>query len=93
MSKKETFTDTGGPAFPFEYHNQTSMYRASFHPGEPDLQPGAAEQYGGATLRDYFAIRSLSAAGYEIQTHTDRKAKLATWCYEMADAMIQARKK
>lgn len=50
-----------------------------------------AEQYG-MTLRDYFAGKAL--AGYFAAPHTPHRCEcydVATYCYQMADAMIAAR--
>jgi hypothetical protein len=48
--------DDGGPAFPFEYHNQTARYQPGFY-GTGDLAPGASQQFGGMSLRAYAAIK------------------------------------
>ena len=43
----------------------------------------------GMTLRDYFAAKALQGMSAEI----DDEVRAARWCYEMADAMLDARKK
>ena len=44
--------------------------------------------YGtGMTLRDYFAAKALQGMSADISD----EVRAARWCYEMADAMIQAR--
>lgn len=43
----------------------------------------------GMTLRDYFAAKALQGMSAEI----DDEVRAARWCYEMADAMLEARKK
>ena len=45
--------------------------------------------YGtGMTLRDYFAAKALQGMSAEIND----EVRAARWCYEMADAMMEARK-
>lgn len=41
---------------------------------------------GGMTLRDYFAAKALAVCN---QTHSMDKAR---WAYQVADAMLEARK-
>ena len=41
----------------------------------------------GMTLRDYFAAKALQGMSADISD----EVRAARWCYEMADAMIQAR--
>ena len=49
------------------------------------------ENYGGMTLRDYFAGQALGLAG---QLHTEFKPEeLSRDCYKYADAMITERSK
>ena len=48
------------------------------------------EIYYGMTLRDYFAGQALSSLRIG-DWSTDSHA--ATWCYQMADAMMKARQK
>jgi hypothetical protein len=48
--------DTGGPAFPFEYVNQTMEHQESFVTSQM-IAPGGAEQYSGLTVRQYAAIK------------------------------------
>jgi len=43
----------------------------------------------GMTLRDYFAAKALAGMSYEIEN----EPRAAQWCYAMADAMLEARKK
>ena len=43
--------------------------------------------YRGMTLRDYFAAKALQGMSADISD----EVRAARWCYEMADAMIQAR--
>ena len=44
----------------------------------------------GMTLRDYFAGKALAVA---IHYYGIDQVYAAKWCYEMADAMIEAREK
>ena len=70
--------DTGGPAFPA---NRDIRFQSEW-----DHEPGM-------TLRDYFAAKALLcgwSANKPPAYDDDTRAKYA---YEMADAMIQARKK
>ena len=46
----------------------------------------------GMTLRDYFAAKALDVSIQQTKDfHGIDKAYVATWCYEMADAMMKAR--
>ena len=72
--------ENGGAAFP-----QEVRYVA------PNGQSGSYGPSGGMTLRDYFAAKAMLAGvsdGREIIDCTI----YATWCYKMADAMLEARK-
>ena len=67
--------DTGGPAFPYEYFEETS----------------------GMTLRDYFAAKAMVGVidfGKTLEGFHENKAPdlIAKLSYQLADAMIQARK-
>lgn len=42
----------------------------------------------GMTLRDYFAAKALQGMSADIED----EARAARWCYEIADAMLEARK-
>lgn len=44
----------------------------------------------GMTLRDYFAAKALQGV-MACNGVYDDEAKLAKWCYEQADAMLEAR--
>ena len=44
----------------------------------------------GMTLRDYFAAKALQGVMACNGVYDDEK-KLARWCYEQADAMLEAR--
>lgn len=41
----------------------------------------------GMTLRDYFAAKAMQGIAREIEN----EARAARWCYQMADAMLEAR--
>ena len=79
-------TNNGGPAFPFEYHNQTSSYQESFSPTQRPVAPNGSEMYGGLSKRQYYAAKALPAC---IQ-FTDRERW--EWCvkraFAIADEMI-----
>jgi hypothetical protein len=70
-----TYTNTGGPAFPYEYF---------------DEQLRQKRVMTGMTLRDYFAAKAMEAdmiAG----VHQNDFAWSAARSYKMADAMLEAR--
>jgi hypothetical protein len=82
-------TNTGGPAFP----SKQRIYRAGYSTNE-------FEPVEGMTLRDYFAAKALPA----IYKDTTESARIDGWpdkwrdyvaeeAYDMADAMLKARKK
>ena len=49
-------------------------------------------EFKGMTLRDYFAAKALDVSIQQTKDfHGIDKAYVATWCYEMADAMMKAR--
>jgi len=81
-------TNTGGPAFPFEYHNQTSRHQPGFF-GTGDISPGASQQFAGMTLRDYFAAKAMQ--GMLADPNTPEIMDIAGAAYEAADAMLRAR--
>jgi len=70
--------ETGGPAFPLP----SAAY------SEPI--PGGTELFG-MTLRDYFAAKAMQGS-LACDEHVRDKRAFANWCYEMADAMLDARK-
>ena len=83
--------DSGGPAFPFEYHNQTGSHQPGFFDSGM-LSPGASQQFAGMSLRDYFAAKAMQG----ICSHADTwglatSPKIAQAAYELADAMLAAR--
>lgn len=82
-------TNTGGPAFPFEYHNQTSRHQPGFF-GTSELSPGASQQFAGMTLRDYFAAKAMQAEMAQGIHESDFDWMVAR-CYKVADAMLAAR--
>ena len=84
--------ETGGPAFPFEYHNQTRSHQEGFF-GTGQLAPGASQQFAGVTLRDYFASRALQNFRDQIGSQSDQEwfEQMAQGAYRMADAMLKAR--
>ena len=81
--------NTGGPAFPFEYHNQTNRHQTGFF-GTGDLAPGASQQFAGMTLRDYFAAKAMQGLLSRAMVNTPASA-IANDSYALADAMLKAR--
>ena len=79
----------GGPAFPFEYHNQTHSVQKGFF-SDNSIQPDGAEQYCGITVRDYFATKALPALIAKAGK-TAQPQDIAYEAYTMADAMLKAR--
>ena len=68
--------NTGGPAFPCE----------TIHPC------GSHEQVDGLSIRDYFAAKALIAWYCNLEDGVSRHPdSVATWCYQLADAMLKAR--
>lgn len=68
--------NNGGPAFP--------------SPEWSDAHGNVAPQEYGMTLRDYFAAKAMQGGlcdGSEVY----KPNEFAKWCYEMADAMLNAR--
>lgn len=78
-------TNNGGPAFPEIRIKQT---------GDPCYNSPTKVYYKGMSLRDYFAAKVLngicSNPGYNKEYP---KKNVVELCYEMADAMLEARKK
>lgn len=82
--------DSGGPAFPFEYHNQTSRHQPGFF-DTGDLAPGASQQFAGMTLRDYFAAKAMQPIlAADVKSVYNGKW-VAEEAYAIADAMLAAR--
>lgn len=70
--------DDGEPAFPV---NELSQDDGS-----------VCVQHRGITVRDYFASAAMQGLVASLGEDTDLdKPKSATWCYEVADAMLVAR--
>jgi len=86
----KTVTD-GGPAFPFEFHNQTHSAQNSFFHNRPPLTPGMSEQYGGMSLRDWFAGMALQGMTACPDIHAKNDPEMAKWAYQQADAMLAER--
>ncbi len=86
--------DDGGPVFPPPWTN-TSDHLALAPNGEV-VPPGYTIQLPGATLRDVFAWKALQGLCAEFEKARDereiRSHYLATRSYEIADAMLVARK-
>ena len=75
--------DDGGPAFPATCSSE----------GVPLVVGYPSEMVSGMTLRDYFAAAALQGycSNRDFGSMSD-KTRLAKRAYELADAMIEARK-
>ena len=69
--------ETGGPAFPSD----------------------ASQNFEGMTLRDYFAAKAMQGlmsrieqGGFDFGKYPDDAKRVALWSYDLADAMLEARK-
>lgn len=82
--------NNGGPAFPFEYHNQTSKDQDGFF-NTGVLSPGASQQFAGMTLRDYFAAKALQGFAASTARNNPTTDQIAQAAYALADAMLRAR--
>ena len=60
-------------------------------PCEIDFDIGLRDARLGMTLRDYFAAKALQGI-MACNGVYENEAQLARWCYEQADAMLEARK-
>jgi hypothetical protein len=83
----------GGPAFPFEYHNQTRTHQEAFF-DTGMIAPDASQQFCGMSLRDYFAAKAMQGwlAKYG-QSESNSYLELAKEAYTIADSMLIAREK
>jgi hypothetical protein len=81
----------GGPAFPCNKVNDSD--RAWTDKFGYEVQPGETARYSGMTLRDYFAgiALQIQAARY-FEGHEDGWEGVAEEAYDLADAMLQARR-
>ena len=73
----DTKINDGGPAFP--HHETTST-------GEP------YHDHLGMTLRDWFAGQALQGRAHRFDSPWEHRDILAKDCYDIADAMLAARK-
>ncbi|EFB2450695.1 hypothetical protein FHQ75_03175 [Escherichia coli] len=84
----------GGPAFPYVLVNNSSETMNTFG---IELAPGKTADFGGMTLRDYFAAKAMQgwlASFPEADQHPVSSGKadlVAEVSYLMADAMLKAR--
>lgn len=69
--------EDGDPAFPCQFHGRDST-------GEVVLR----EQFVGMSLRDWFA--GMAASG---TFDNENPGRTAAWCYQIADALLEERKK
>ena len=82
----------GGPAFPVSTREADIPQQGAY-----GHQDGCHTwQFGGLTIRDYFAAKALAALiGFPTKDGENCGAKavpkLAKWAYEYADAMLEAR--
>ena len=76
MENEMTNAKTGGPAFPAL-------------PISRELNGELVYQAEGITIRDYFAAKAMQALTQKGQRHL---ATIAQDAYDMADAMLEARK-
>lgn len=95
--------ETGGPAFPMQEPQAIHAYAIAAVDGITDSEErdraylkARAEAVGGATLRDHFAAKAMPLAwkifdeGYSPDALTPEN--IARAAYQMADAMLAARK-
>lgn len=78
-SEKLTFKENGGPAFPSSYNSFASG-------GSGGGGGGYSNQ--GMSLRDYLAAQAMQG----MIVRGDPNGCVPAWAYEMADAMLEARK-
>lgn len=90
--EKKPEIDEGGPAFPTAYPIPKVEVLYDGKLIEPESPPCMIVP--GMSLRDYFAGQALTAlappASHVVQYPN---SELATWSYQIADAMIEERKK
>lgn len=82
---------TGGPVYPSIVGNNTENNLIGFE-GEV-IKPGHQVQYGGMTIRDYFATAAMQCVLSNSSTKFNEgwMKGLAKGSYEIADAMLEAR--
>lgn len=56
------------------------------------IEPNYGSGYAGMTLRDYFAAAALKGQAHRFAHPHEHRELLAQDCYEIADAMLKARK-
>lgn len=87
--------DDGGPAFPTEQFDEAMFARKAPVVGSMQAAEIATSLTGGMTLRDWFAGQALSGLmadpGLRPAT-TDEFDHMARRLYQVADAMLTARK-
>jgi hypothetical protein len=74
-------SDDGGAAFPMPHHHDSTM--GCYH-----------QFHAGMTLRDYFAGQALAHIPALLEANEKNKSVqlIAEWAYQVADAMIKARR-
>jgi hypothetical protein len=78
--------DNGGPAFPVKFINDGDMNETA--PDGTVVAPGFSAQMSGMTLRDYFAAKAMQV----LFTRMESDVHAALRAYEIADAMLDARR-
>lgn len=109
INRVEPSKDDGGPAYPSTrpfVGIPTPSFTHSYTTGQP-LNPNshhsfsphpfsgteATESFPGMSLRDHFAAQALSSLAHGFNFSTEGNKDLATKSYEIADAMLEARKR
>jgi hypothetical protein len=95
--------DDGGPVFPSQWTNETEGNATA--PDGQLVPPGGTVPLIGMSLRDYLAAQSISGLfAWDAAVNVPRSAKpafaelhgakrVAELAYEIADAMLEARRK
>ncbi|MFL9943685.1 hypothetical protein [Paraburkholderia graminis] len=73
----------GGPAFPVSTRLDDTANEYGHQDGHTTWQ------YGGLTMRDYFAAQAMQS---QLITHTDQNTRnIVEWSYQVADEMLACR--
>ncbi|CAM7384354.1 hypothetical protein CICRMM096B_06180 [Citrobacter cronae] len=78
----------GGPAFPYQLANRSDSTMKVFG---VDLPPGKTADFGGMTLRDYFAARAMNGMCSHVDTWGMTVPQIAKRAYDLADEMLRVR--
>ena len=71
--------------------NKEPPYIEQAFPGQYDHGRGQIESWVGMTLRDYFAAKAMQMK-FGTEHSSISMPDMAVICYQMADAMLEARK-